>query len=79
MFVDFRESETSMWETLIFWQLPPECTPARGIESKPRCALTGNPAHNLLVYGTMLQPAEPPNQSGTNFIEMWKQLYLNVP
>ena len=42
-----RKRETSMWERNID-QLPPVC------------ALTGEQTHNLLVFGTMLQPTEPP-------------------
>ena len=39
-------------------------TPQLGIEPATlECALTQNQTHNLLVYGMMLQPTEPPGQS----------------
>ena len=62
-----------------FFQSSPEDTPTdfrkRGKEGEKHqceinrlplaCALIGNRTHNLLVYGAMFQPAEPPSQGET--------------
>ena len=65
MFIDLRERERE--RERIIHQLPPVCAPA------------GDPAPNLrmcsdwglnplrLVYGTMLQPTEPPGQGCLGF------------
>ena len=58
MFIDFRDSKTSMWERNIY-KLPPICS-WTGIKPATQvCALTGNQTHNLLLYGSTLQPTEP--------------------
>ena len=66
MLIDFRERrkggrktgrETSMEKKSINW-LPLTCTQTR--------VLTGNPAGNISVCGTVLQPTEP----------NWPELYL---
>ena len=43
-------------------QLPLVCHQLGTWPATQACALTGNQTHSLLVYGTMLQPAEPPGQ-----------------
>ena len=55
------ERETSIWEKNIDWLLP-ICTPAGDQNHNLVCALTSNRNLNLLVYGTMLQPTQPPDQ-----------------
>ena len=61
------EGETTVWERNIH-RLPPKAVPIRD----RTCSLTMCPdqcqTHDLVVYGTMLQPTEPPGQA-------WKYIF----
>ena len=56
-----RERETSMWKRDID-QLPPIGTPTRGGTCNLGMCPDRNQTCNLLVYGKMLQPTDPPGQ-----------------
>ena len=60
--IDLRERLRCERETLMGC-LPCTLRLGTGIEPETQvCALTGNQNSNLLVFGTMLAPAEPPSQ-----------------
>ena len=56
------ERGMSVWERNIDQLLPVHTLTGDQTHNNPECALPTNQTHNLLVYGMMLQPTEPPSQ-----------------
>ena len=67
MFIDFIERETSMWERNID-QLLPVCAPSGHWTQILGMCPAWNLTCDLLVYGTMLQPTEPPGQGMNHLV-----------
>ena len=86
MFIDFRErkggvrereGEREMWERNID-QLPSVNALGRDQTCNLGMCLTRNWTHNLSVYGTMLQPTEPPGQGHTHSFRWQPQTWVKL-